>query len=1160
MAYARYMILCPACGASAPAGSRFCPSCGTPVTGAQAEERRIVTVLFADLVGFTSLSEHLDPEQVKRIVDRCFEQLVEVVTEYGGSVDKLLGDGMLALFGAPVAHEDDPERAVRAGLRMQEVLASRSTSLPGDTGFQMRIGINTGEVLVGTLAGTDYTAMGDVVNTAARLQTASPPGAVLVGPTTFGLTSHTFDYEPIGEFHAKGREQSVEAWIARAPIAPPGARHRRRTVPIVGRDTELALAEASLAMMSASHRMVLMHVVGDSGIGKSRLVDEVVRRLRDGREVAVLEGACVPYGESNGWFPIASAVANYLDLDPAADLSVLREVGDERAAGLLPSAPPADRSRLVDVLAHLFGHPSPIDKLDAATARSVVHDAVAAVLEARAASGPVVLSIDDLHWADHDLIELLHHLVAALARCDLAIITTTRPGADVDWPPPTERTNVLTMVLQPLTRTDTEQLARQLLDVPDEQFISALYDRSGGNPLFLVELAAFADAAGPTDPSGARELPDTLRSVIAARLDQLSPEQRQVLENAAVLGTSGRMTGLEQFAAGLGQDFSADTVHELDELGLLDVEGNRWEFCSDSVRDAAYQTLTKAARAVRHAAVAAAMSASPSLADERAHHLAAAAELVDEIGRVQGVASDIKPAAVSALSSAAERALDTGSLRAASRLSSRALDLLDYHGDESQRQLRSSHRQVAQLLIVRASAAVERRDAATATRDLDRVQHLADTGDDVVLAATVHRLRGLLANNSGRSDDARRELGRSIDLLRGTSRRDLLAGALRLRGFIEMFGGSLADAEWFLGEADGIYAATGDERGMAYVEQHRAWIAFLSGELDTARERLNRAATALGQMGDRNGVGWAFGLLAFVEFYERHFDRAESLARGVAREADLRGDRWAVGMMDTLLAQLALWRGELDDSLQLAERARAQFKRIGDDYGLAQALAPLLRSQIATGRMGAAQRTMEELAAIAGIARNGPVPLIALAGAAMHRGHPSEAIDSADRAISALAAIGAQQGEPFLVRAVALLQRGDADLASVAIEQVAREADGTHPFADAAEALVRSCSGEHVRAHELADAVLASDVSTYLDDVFAGIAGASSCAALGLRDQALTLAETAVMRATGAGDVVATALATAVYRTVAGIAHPAHDTSVALSDGWTTVLALLRGV
>ena len=178
------MMVCHSCGATVPAGARFCPTCGAPQAGGpQAEERRIVTVLFADLVGFTALAEHLDPEQVKRLVDRCFERMVEVVAEFGGRVDKILGDGMLVLFGAPVAHEDDPERAVRAALRMQDGIGRLVTDLGRDRVGQirMRIGINTGEVLVGTLAGTDYTAMGDVVNLASRLQSLAPAGGILVG-------------------------------------------------------------------------------------------------------------------------------------------------------------------------------------------------------------------------------------------------------------------------------------------------------------------------------------------------------------------------------------------------------------------------------------------------------------------------------------------------------------------------------------------------------------------------------------------------------------------------------------------------------------------------------------------------------------------------------------------------------------------------------------------------------------------------------------------------------------------------------------------------------------------------------------------------------------------------------------------------------------------
>jgi len=207
-------------------------------------------VLFADLVGFTGLAEYMDPEQVKRLIHQCFERLIEVVVEFGGRVDKILGDGMLVLFGAPVAHEDDPERAVRAALRMQHVLAEfvATSELAGSDNIRMRVGINSGEVLVGTMAGSDYTAMGDVVNTASRLQASSPPGGVLVGESTYALTSHTFAYDPFGELQPRGREQSLTAWLALEAIAPPG-RRRRRDVGIVGRHSELAVADAAIELV-----------------------------------------------------------------------------------------------------------------------------------------------------------------------------------------------------------------------------------------------------------------------------------------------------------------------------------------------------------------------------------------------------------------------------------------------------------------------------------------------------------------------------------------------------------------------------------------------------------------------------------------------------------------------------------------------------------------------------------------------------------------------------------------------------------------------------------------------------------------------------------------------------------------------------------------------
>lgn len=1139
---------CSTCGAALPTGARFCASCGAPVVQAAQEERRIVTILFADLVGFTKLSERLDPEQVKRLVDSCFECLVDVVHEFGGRVDKILGDGMLVLFGAPVAHEDDAERAVRAAMRMQDVLASHAAASPliGSNDIQMRVGINTGEVLVGTLAGTDYTAMGDVVNTAQRLQAAAPPGGVYVGGSTYALTAHTVQYASAGDLVAKGREQAVPAWMALHATAPPGSRRsRRRDIPLIGRDAEFTVVEAAGKVVLHRGRALALNIVGEGGVGKSRLVDEVVGRFRNKPGAAVLEGACVPYGESNIWFPIASALATYLDLDQSQPAAELRAVATERSRAFFPEATPAEHARTVDVFAHLMGHPSAIDKMDPAVARSTIHHAVASVLDVRAQDGPVVLSVDDLHWADPGLLALLEHTVNALSRRPFVLVTAMRPGTEVLWPPRSERTTTVSITLQPLSREDTEALARALLGdneaAGDHRLLNALFERSGGNPLFLQELVAL------TEGGSRSELPDSLRSLIAARLDQLTLEQRQMLENAAVLGTAGLVKSLERFASEAGQTFHHSTLDELDDAGLLMVHGRRWEFRSDSVRDAAYQTLTKTVRAQRHAGVARALTTMNAPLDDRAHHMAAAAELMQEFGRVEGVPADIAQRAMSLLTAAADRALDSGSLRAAVRFSTRAIGLATA--------AQTADADIARLRIVRAAAEIEQRSYDAATADIEAITALADRLEDPVIEAEAHRLNGMLANVAGRMDEARTELGVAVDLLRQCERPDLLARALRIRGFIEMFGGSLVDAEWFFGEADALYRELGDERGMAYIDQHRAWIAFLSNDLPTARQRLSHAAETLGGLGDRNGVGWAFGLMAFIEFFEGHFDEAERLARVVAREADERGDDWAVGMMDTLLADLSLWRGHLEPALSGAEKARGRFKRLADKFGLVQALAPLVRAQVALGMHSAAQRTAEELLALAETGRHGPFPLLAVAGAAMHRGLGPVAEHMADRAINELQAIGAATFEPEVVLAVAQLQQGRVDDALVTMERcTARQ---QHPFTMAAAALIHAAAGQDDDALEATDAVISEPGASYLDQVFAYVAAAGAAARLGQAEQAELSAQAAVARALGTGDVVAMSLATHTYAAVTGNHHPAHDERTPLGDGWATVVRLV---
>src|SRR5918995_7506948 len=348
-------VTCSTCGAEVPDGARFCPTCGADLQ-VRGDERRVVTVVFADLVGFTGLSEHRDPEQVKGLVDGCFERLVADIEAFGGRVDKIVGDAILALFGAPIAHEDDAERAVRAALQLHETLAAGQAELDADV--RLRVGVNTGEVLVGSLrAGGDYTAMGDVVNTAQRLQSAAEPGQVLVGQATYRATRRAVTYRSVSPIAAKGREAPVPAWVAEGARLPPGHRADRRRAPLVGRDDEVALLSHTLNVAIERRRAALLLVVGEAGLGKSRLAEEVAETARDCHDALVLPGRCVPYGEANVWWPIASAVQAACAVEPSDDQGVI--TGKVRAAvvealdGPGPGVEAVDR--VVEGLLHLLG-------------------------------------------------------------------------------------------------------------------------------------------------------------------------------------------------------------------------------------------------------------------------------------------------------------------------------------------------------------------------------------------------------------------------------------------------------------------------------------------------------------------------------------------------------------------------------------------------------------------------------------------------------------------------------------------------------------------------------------------------------------------------------------------------------------------------------------
>lgn len=1137
---------CIACAHVLPHDARFCPQCGQEVHSVH-DERRIVTVLFADLVGFTRLAEHRDPEQVKRFIDSCFEVLVGDIEHYGGRVDKILGDGVLALFGAPISHEDDAERAVRCALQMHRSLAEVVEAgvladAPAD-GQLMRIGVNTGEVLVGSLAGTDYTAMGDVVNTAARLQTEAPPGRVLVGDSTRALTHQAIAYERGDVVVPRGREQTETTWLAIAPTAPPGARHRLSDTPLVGRALELEAVAATQALSIARGRGVLVTIAAEAGVGKTRLLHELGRQFVDRHGGRVLHGTCVPYGEANPWWPIAMVLEQALGLGghgrgPRPDLAA---IAAERLAAIDPDSDV--RHSVVDMVCHLLGAPSDLDRLDSPPVRSAIHQPLGRLLHALAADQPTVITIDDLHWASNQVIEALDYIADLLPHLPIALIVAQRPHGDTGWWPDDRVTN-LAFELEPLGKAETFEMVASLLPdhASDLELLTTIFDRSGGNPLFVHELAALA-RTGVEVPV----LPDTLRTIIGARLDQLARDDRNVIDNAATLGTSGTLDALAAFGERLGQPVIGGALERLEERGLLATDGGRWRFLSDSVRDAAYATMSKTSRAQRHATLAEVLgeAAQPSL-DDLAHHTAAAAQLLSELGSVPGVSPLIAEDALRLLYNAARRAALRGSFRIAIAQASRGLELLPQHP--------SLHTVRTDLLLIRAASNLELRQFKAAWADVDDVLIAVPADRDGPRRGEALRLLGGLHHAMGAQEAARDALTESARLLRASNRADLLARALRSRGFIELFNGSLVDAETYLAQADAIYESLDDTSGRAWIEQHRALAAFLRGDLDDAAQRLSVVAATMDRLGDLNGVGWAQGMSAFVAFYQSDFDRADALACAVAERAAERGDEWAMAMMRTLRAHVSRWRGNLTEALEGAKAARTAFRRIGDPLGLTQALSVLVRVQVALGQFDDARRSGNEIMSVAETSPLGSIPVIAVAGAAMHRGLAHHALRRVITAEDAMVVSQISNDEPALIRALATAQLADFDDAARVLAALGPRGSAT-PMARAVGAVVDVGLGHADRALAAADTVRADPRSSYFDRALAELAAVSALAQTGHHAEAVSCAHQARERVRHVGDVIATDLFLLIARRLDG--ESLDEQADTPASGWIPMLNAL---
>jgi class 3 adenylate cyclase/tetratricopeptide (TPR) repeat protein len=1043
------------------------------------ETRRVVTVLFADVVGFTSLAEQLDPEQVKRLVDSAFELLVADVESHGGVVDKLLGDAIVALFGAPVAHEDDADRAVRAGIAMQQTLGRFRDEHPADD-LRIRIGINTGEVLMGTLVGSDYTAMGDVVNTASRLQSVAPVDGILVGGATRALCDPNIRFRRVDDVQLRGRVGQVDVWQV---VAVDQANPRRRwssDVPFVGRAAELSILKA-VTKTVASGRSAIVAVSGEAGIGKSRLLGEAIAGLVNAfPDTFLLEGACAPYGETNVWWPVAGGVLQHLGLDRNLDDGDPRERVVECLSPFDELRPgTAEFERVVEFVLHLTGHPSALDHLGPVAVRDAVVNGMVSGLRNRAEKSPVVIWVDDVQWAAPVLLDLLESLARQLAHLPVLIATTLRADGDVSdaWPPAADPALSLHLSLEPLPEDEADELVCQAAGADlDPAVRTAIATRSGGNPLFLIELARLAVSS-----TESVELPGSLRALVAAQLDRLSPAQREVIDNAAVIGNEGRVASLRAFAEHLGQTYDPQSFTRLCELGLLVRDGRRWRFRSDVVREVAYQTLTKQVRAQRHAGVANYLTKhEPQSIDLRAHHMASAAELQEELGPIPGVPADATETAVDWLAQAAGVWQRQGASRRGLRVAERASRLVVRPS--------ASARKLALLEIELLIDLHRYREARDLIADL---RPSAEVHGDRVIAASLSRLLGMIEQMEGDLVAARRELSAAAEAFRELDDPEHLAEALRCRGFAEVFGGSLADAERFLSEADELYVTTVDDpRGAAWVQQNLAWVSFLAGDHEVSQRRLEAAIEAFEDIDDRGGRAWSLGLLAYVHHFNRRNDEALELAEAALADAKRWGDPWGIAMMLNLQASVKLWRGEVSEARELAERALAGFRKIEDRFGQIQALGIVSRAMAASGRIADADRSVEEVLSLSGAFGELAYPGMAAAGTAMHLGRGPEVVKLASEAQGRLDTTGANVDEGRVIGAFGHLLCGDQDAALTDLVDVDVERS---PFALAARATLAALVGDRERALADADAIECFGEVSYWDRIV-GLAAAYAVA------------------------------------------------------------------
>jgi class 3 adenylate cyclase/predicted ATPase len=799
------------------------------------EQRKTVTVLFCDVTGSTALGESVDPEAVRALLARYFERMKAIVERHGGTLEKIIGDAVMAVFGVPVVHEDDALRAVRAAAEMRAALP--------ELGVLARIGVNTGEVVTGT---AERLATGDAVNVAARLEQAASPGEILIGEATLGLIRDAVEVEALEPLPVKGKREPVGAHRLLSVREPPG---RRLEAAMVGRETELAQLRAAFEQAVADGSCQLFTVVGEAGVGKSRLVSEFL----SGLEATVVVGRCLPYGKGITYWPVVEVVQR-LDVRPS-----------DRAAGA--------------AIGSLLGEG------EAGASAEEIAWAFRKTLEQAAAVAPLVVVFDDIQWGEQTFLDLVEHVALLSSGAPILLLCVARPELTerrTGWP--------VALSLEPLPEEAVRRLMPEAIGTGLRERIARA---AGGNPLFVEEMVAMAVEAG-----GEMALPATLRALLAARLDQLDPGERRVLECAAVEGEVFHRGAVQALADGEGQ--VTPRLAALVRRGLISpyraqlAGEDGFRFHHLLIRDAAYEALTKMSRAELHERFAdwlgrVVREHAPEYEEILGYHLEQAHRSRAELGPLDEHTQGVGRRAAECLAAAGRRALARGDAHAATNLLERALALVP-------------------------------------PADPFGLELAPDLTDALMLAGNFERADQVATAAIEAAED---------------SRHGLLALLLRsdVRTFTEPEG-SLerlrSVAESALPELEKAH----DDKGLARAWAAIAWTHHIATRFQPAIDAFERAFAHARRASDERQANQALIQIG-IDLIYGPTPAEEAIRRCKAILEDTSISRWgAMGFMDALAVHEAML-GDFDAARELIERVRT----MTEDLGLARGLPFILRAE-----------------------------------------------------------------------------------------------------------------------------------------------------------------------------------------------------------------------